>query len=160
MSPDSAAVAGEVGVVEHVVVEAVGGQEVAAVVGLVERPVVAQALGHQHQHAVVAQLVVLDDGQGLEGLAEAHAVGDDAAAEALQLVDGADHAVPLELEELLPDDGVADAGGGLDDALFVQLSSPLPEEVVQHQRVDREGIACAARDCRASTKAACASGCA
>ena len=41
-----AAVAGEVGVVQNVVVEAVGGQEVAAVVGLVERPVVAQALGH------------------------------------------------------------------------------------------------------------------
>ena len=136
MSPDSAAVAGEVGVVQHVVVEAVGGQEVAAVVGLVERPVVAQALGHQHQHAVIAQLVVLDDGQRLEGLTEADAVGDDAAAEALQLVDGADDAVALELEELLPDDGVADAGGGLDDALFVQFVAEVLEEVVEGQVVD------------------------
>ena len=125
----SAAVAGEVGVVEHVVVEAVGGEEVAAVVGLVERPVVAQALGHQHQHAVVAKLVVLDDGERLEGFTEADAVGDDAAAEALQLVDGADDAVALELEELLPDHGVADAGGGFDDALFVQFVAEIFENV-------------------------------
>ena len=128
----SAAVAGEVGVVENVVVEAVGGEEVAAVVGLVERPVVAEPLGHQHQHAVVAQLVVFDDGQGLEGLAEADAVGDDAAAQALQLVDGADDAVPLELVELLPDGGVADAGGGLDDALFVQFVPACLEELKQY----------------------------
>ena len=84
MSPDSAAVAREVGVVQDVVVEAVGREDVAAVVGLVERPVVAQALGHEHQHAVVAQLVVLDDRQRLERLSEADAVGDDAAAEAVR----------------------------------------------------------------------------
>jgi hypothetical protein len=65
--------------------------------------------------------VVLDDGERLEGLTEADAVGDDAAAEAFELVDGADDAVALKLVELLPDDGVADAGGGLDDALFVEI---------------------------------------
>ena len=91
------AVAGEVGVVQHVVVEAVGGEDVAAVVGLVERPVVAQPLRAQHEHAVVAQLVVLDDRERLERLTEADAVGDDAAAEALELVDRADDAVALEL---------------------------------------------------------------
>ena len=80
----SAAVAREVGVVEHVVVEAVGGQDVAAVVGLVERPVVAQALGAEHQHAVIAQLVVLDDRQRLESFAQPDAVGDDAAAETVR----------------------------------------------------------------------------
>jgi hypothetical protein len=62
-------------------------------------------------------------GQRLEGFAEADAVGNDAAAEALQLVDGADDAVALELVELLPDHRVANAGGGLDDALFVHASA-------------------------------------
>ena len=141
MSPDSAAVAGEVGVVEDVVVEAVRREDVAAVVGLVERPVVAQRFGHEHEHAVVAQLVVLDDRQRLEGLSEADAVGDDAAAEALQLVDGADHAVALELVELFPDDRVADAGGGLDDALLVQLVATVAEEVMEDERVDQERVA-------------------
>src|SRR5271165_419846 len=88
----SASVAGEVSVVENVVIEAVGGEEVAAVVGFVECPVVAQALGHQHKHAVVAKLVVFDDGESLEGFAEAHTVGNDAAAQSLQLVDGPDNA--------------------------------------------------------------------
>ena len=137
----SAAVAGEIGVVEHVVIEAVGGEEVAAVVGLVERPVVAESLGHEHQHAVVAKLVVFDDGQRLEGLAEADAVGDDAAAQPLQLVDGPDNAIPLELVELLPDCGIADAGGGLDDAFFVQFVTEVLEDVEEGQVVDeRRGL--------------------
>ena len=99
-----AAVAGQVGMVENVVVEAVGGEDVAPIVGLVERPVVAQALRNQHEHAVIAQLVVLDDRERLESFAEADAVGNDAAAEAFQFVDRANDAVALELEELLPDD--------------------------------------------------------
>ena len=136
MSAGSAAVAGEVGVVENVVIEAVGGEEVAAVVGLVECPVVAQALGHQHQHAVVPKLVIFDNGESLEGFAEADAVGNDAAAQPLQLVDGPDDAVPLELEELLPDSGVADAGGGFDDTLFVQFVTEVFENVEEGQVVD------------------------
>ena len=132
----SAAVAREVGVVENVVVEAVGGEEVAAVIGLVERPVVAQALRHEHEHAVVAQLVVFDDGERLEGLAEADAVGNDAAAEPFQLVDGPDDAVALELVKLLPDGGVADAGGGFDDALFVQFVTQVFENLEEGQVVD------------------------
>lgn len=42
---------------------------------------------------------------------QTHAVRDDAAAEAGQLVDSAYHAVTLKLEQLLPDDGVADSRG-------------------------------------------------
>ena len=139
MSPDSAAVAREVGVVQDVVVEAVGGEDVAAVVRLVERPVVAQPLGAEHEHAVVAQLVVLDDRQGLERLPEADAVGDDAAAEAVELVDRADDAVALELEELLPDDRVADARGRLDDPLLVELVAEVAEEVEEDGVVDEGG---------------------
>ncbi len=132
------AVPGEVGVVEDVVVEAVRGEEVAAVVRAVERPVVAQALGAEHEDAVVAQLVVLDDGQRLEGLPEADAVGDDAAAVAVELVDGADDPIALELVELAPDDGVADAGSGLDHLLLVQLVAAITEEVVEGEGVDEK----------------------
>ena len=130
-------VAGQVGVVQDVVVEAIGRQEVAAVVGLVERPVVAQPLGDQDQHAIVAQLVVLDDGERLEGLPEADAVGDDAAAEAVELVDRSDDAVALELVELLPDNRVADAGGRLDDLFFVECILGCAEEMVEDESVRR-----------------------
>ena len=95
MSPERP-VARQVGVVQDVVVEAVAGQDVAAVVRFVERPVVAQPLGAQHEHTVVSQLVVLDDGQGLECLTQADAVGHDATAKALELVDGTDDTVALE----------------------------------------------------------------
>ena len=132
----SAAVAGKVGVVENVVIEAVGGEEVAAVIGLVECPVVAQALRHEHKHAVVAQLVVFDDGERFKRLAEADAVGNDAAAQPFQFVDGSDDAVPLKLVQLLPDRGVADAGRGFDDALFVQFVAEILEDLEEGQVVD------------------------
>ena len=130
-----AAVARQIGVVEHVVIQPVSGQHIALVVGFVKRPVVAQAFGCQHQHAVIAQLVVLDDRQRLECFAQAHAVRDDAAAKAGQLVDGTHHAVTLELEKLLPDHCIADACGGLDDLLFVQRVTLAAEDVVQDQGI-------------------------
>ena len=99
--------------------------------------------GHEHQHAVVAQLVVFDDGQGLEGFAEADAVGDDAAAVAFEFVDRADDAVALELEELFPDDRVADAGRGFDDAFLVQLFAEILEEMKEDQEVDERRRLCA-----------------
>jgi len=131
-----AAVAGQVGMVQNVVIEPIRGEDVAAVVGLVEGPIVAQALRAEDQRAVVAQLVVLDDGQRLEGLTQADAVGDDAAAEAVQFVDGADGGIALEAIELVPDDSVADTGGGLDDALLVQRLVSFAEQVVKDQRID------------------------
>ena len=116
--------------------------------------------GHEHEHAIVAQLVVLDDRERLEGLTEADAVGDDAAAEAVQLVDRADHAVALELEELLPDDRVADAGGGLDDALFVEVVTAVSEEVMEDERVDDERVAvCCQANARSRQASALAPGC-
>ena len=54
-----AAVAGQIGVIINVVVEAVDREDVAAVVGAVEAPVFAQPLRTEHEHAVVAKLVVL-----------------------------------------------------------------------------------------------------
>src|SRR3546814_3630036 len=44
------AVARQVGMVQHVIIEAVACQDVAAIIGLVERPVVAQPLGTEHQN--------------------------------------------------------------------------------------------------------------
>ena len=64
-----------------------------------------------------------------------------------ELVDRADHAVALKLEELLPDDRVADAGGRLDDALFVQFVATVVEEVEENRR-DRSATAPCARTAR------------
>src|SRR5690554_2965152 len=122
--------------VEYVVVEAVRRENVALVVGLVECPVVAQTLGRQHQNTIVAQLVVFDDRQGFEGLTEADAVRDDAATEAVELVDGAHYAITLELEQLLPHHGIADAGSGLDDSVLVHLVTAIAKQVMQYQCVD------------------------
>ncbi len=136
--PGQATVTGQVGMVQNVVVEPVGREDVAPVVGLVEGPVIPQAFGTEDQNPVVAQLEVFDDRQGLEGLTEADAVGNDAATMALQLVDGSEHPIPLELEQLAPDHRVTDAGGGTDDPLLVQFLPEIPEQMVEHHQIDVE----------------------
>src|SRR5690606_25523659 len=100
-----AAVTRQVGVVEYVIVEAVGRQYVASIVRLIDRPIVSQPLWSQDKNSVVSKFVILDNGQGFEGFAETDAVGDDAAAEPFKLVNRADDAVPLKLKELFPNDG-------------------------------------------------------
>src|SRR5664279_51172 len=105
--------------IEHVIVESIRGQDIPAIVRLVDGPVVPQPLRTKDQHTVVAQLMILDDGQSLERLAQSDAVGEDAAAKSVQLVDGSHGAVALELVELLPYDGVADAGRTLDHGFFI-----------------------------------------
>ena len=129
-------VAAEVGVVQHVVVEAVGRELVAAVVLRVDRPVLAQFFRAEHEHAVVAELVIFDDGQRLERLAEADAVRDDAAAVFFDLVDRAEHAVLLEGEELVPDARVAEARPRLHDGLVREAGELVLEDVVERREID------------------------
>jgi hypothetical protein len=93
--PGSAAVARKVGVVENVVIEAVGRQEVTSVIRPVKCPIIAQALRHEHEHTVITQLLVFDDGECFKRLAGADAVGNDAAAQPFQFVDGPDNTVAL-----------------------------------------------------------------
>ena len=132
----AAVVPRQIGVVQHVIGEPVSRQQVSPVVRLRQRPVVSQTLGAEHQHPVVAQLVILDDRQRLERFAEAHAVREDAAAVALQLVDSAHHPVTLKPVKLGPDDGVADARGGAHDMLLVHHLTRLGEERVENAQVD------------------------
>ena len=100
-----ARITGQIGVIEHGVVKTIIRQRVAVIVVLrPQRPVIAQAFRCQYQNAIIAFLVVLNDGERLIGLAQADAVGDDSALVLLELTDGAHHGVLLEVVELVPDD--------------------------------------------------------
>ncbi len=128
------AVPGEVRVVEHRVGEAVLGERVPViVVPRVEGPVLTQTLRAQDEHAGVALLVVLDDRERLEGLAQPHRVGDDAALVLLELTDGAHDGVPLEVVELVPDHGLLEFEARPDGVLLVL-------HVVAEQVVEREEV--------------------
>src|SRR5690606_28230356 len=105
--------------VQDVVVQPIWRQDVTTVIGFIERPVVAEALWAKNQYAVVAQFVVLDDGQCLEGLTQPYTVRNDAPAEAGQLVDSTYHAVALKLVELFPNDCVPDTRSRLHDLVFI-----------------------------------------
>ena len=83
-------VAAQVGVRAHHVVEAVLLERVVAIVdpGRIAESVVLQLLGAEDENPFVAQFEELDDSKRRPGLAEAHAVGDDATVVPQQTVDG------------------------------------------------------------------------
>jgi hypothetical protein len=127
---------------KHHVAELVAneGVELGHVAAEVHRPVLAQLLGAQHQHALaVAQLKVFDDRQRGIGLAQAHAVGQDAAVVGVDLLDGALDAVFLEIEQGFPDFGVGDGGVVEELGLFILPGKERLEDVEQGLEVDELG---------------------
>ena len=122
--------------VQDVIIEAVLRKQVALVVDGVDRPVIPKLLRAQHQHAVIAQFVIFDDGQRFKSLTETNTVGDDAAVVLLQLVDCAQYTVLLELVKLVPDKGVLEAGLCLNDAVFVDVIEEVFKNVVERQEID------------------------
>ena len=131
-----AAIAGEIRVKEDVVPKPVLGQDVVLVVVAVGVPVGLELFGAKDEHVLVAHLVVLDDSQCAEGLAQAHAVGQDAAVVFLEFVDGADDRVALEIVELVPNDGVFEADLFVGQIVFVDLFQEVVEDVVERDEVD------------------------
>jgi hypothetical protein len=85
---------------ENVVIETVFREEIRFQVTVVE-PIIRQLLQAEDEDGPVAQFVVLDDGEGGEGLAEADAVGEDAAAVGFELVDDPGGGIPLEIVAFL-----------------------------------------------------------
>jgi hypothetical protein len=123
-------------VAEHVVVEAIPGEEVGLEVAVVVQPVVGKLLRAEHQDGLVAQLVILDHRQRGEGFAKANAVGEDAAVIGFQLVDQASGGIALEVEQLLPDQAVQIAGAVVGENILVHVFEEFLEYVVEHQEVD------------------------
>ncbi len=80
---------------EHIVIQAILGQNIGREVLVVGMPVVGQLFGAEHQHGFVAQLIIFDDGKGSECFAEANAVGQNAAVVRLELVDQAEDRILL-----------------------------------------------------------------
>ena len=72
----------------------------------INRPVLAQLFGAQHQHTVVAQLKVFDDSQRGIGLTQAHAVGQDAAVVCVDFLYRTLDAIFLKFKKCFPNFGI------------------------------------------------------
>ena len=131
-----AARAREVGVVEHVVLQAVARDGVVHDVRVVGDPVVAQLLRAQHEHVLVAALVVLDHGERGERLAQAHGIGQDTAVVGLELVDDGERRVLLEVVELVPDEAFAEAQPLVGQHVLGDVVQKLAEYAVERHVVD------------------------
>ena len=101
-----ATVSTQVRMAEHVVAKPVIKEGVKLVIEPVDGPVFSELLRAKDKDTFVSQLKILDDRKGRVRFAQTHAVGKDAAVMGKDFIDGAFHAVFLELEERLPDLGL------------------------------------------------------
>ena len=125
--------------VEHVVAQAIGGDGVVDVVLFVCEPVVGKALGAEHEHVAVEQLIVLNDREGSERLAQADAVCEDAAVVGLELVDNGKRCVLLEIVEQVPDFALLEAGPLFCKVIHRDVLEELTEDTVERCVVDQLG---------------------
>ena len=100
-----------------------------------QHPIFPQALRAQHQHILVELLIVLDNGERLEGLPKADTVGDDTAVILLQLTNRADNGVLLKIVELAPNHRLEKTR--VFTRIMVQsILKEMPEDVVESQEID------------------------
>ena len=136
----AAAVARQVGVVKHVVAQAVGGDRVVFVVALVSLPVDGKFFGAEDEHAFVAVFVVLDHGQSGKRLAQSDAVGEDAAVVFFQFADDAERGVFLEVVEQVPYLALFETGSFVRQAVDVgDVVEKFAEQVVESVKIDEFG---------------------
>jgi len=135
-----ARVPGEVGMVENIIIEAIGSQYITSIIGLIDGPVIPQSFGAEDKYSIVTQLVILDDGKRLKGFPQTNTVGNNTATEAVELVNGTNYTVTLKPEEFLPDNRVADPGCGFNDLVLVELFAAIFKHVMKNQSVNGERV--------------------
>ena len=128
--------AGEVGVAQNVIIEAIPGEDVGRQVAVVVQPVVREFLGAQHQHRAVAQFVIFHNGQSRECFTKPHAVGQDAAVVSFQLIDNAYCGITLKIEKLVPDQRALITRAVVGQDVFIDIIEEIPENIVEHQEID------------------------
>ena len=87
----------------------------------------------------MGQLVVFDNCQRGECLAEADTFGEDATVVCFQLVDDAGGRILLKAMELLPDDAVPVAGALIRKRILAHVLKELAEDAVEHEKVSALG---------------------
>ena len=87
---------------QHIIAQTVFFQWVVFIVAFIGIPVLIEFLGAEHQHTLVAILVILDDRDGRKGLSQTYTIGQDTAIIGLQLVDDGQSRIALEVIEFVP----------------------------------------------------------
>jgi len=131
-----AVVARQVGMIQHIVPQAVLGNGIVGQVAAEGDPVIAQFLGTEYQHRLVPVLVVLYYRQGGECFAESHTVGQDTAIELLQLVDDGQGGILLEVVELVPYLTRFEAGGLVGQHILRKIFQKLIKDIVEGDEID------------------------
>ena len=125
--------------VEYVIAQAIPGDGIVDIVGLIGHPVVAEFFGAKDQNPQVAVFVVFDDGQGGEGFAKTDTVRQDTAVILFQLADNGDHGVFLEGVQFVPDLAFLEAVGLAGQIVFIDLFQKAAENIVKREKVEKFG---------------------
>ena len=126
----------QVGMIEHIVAQAVCSDGIVQVVFFKCMPVIAEFLWAENEHGAIAQFVILDHGQGGECFTQTHAVGKDAAVVLLQLIDNCQCCISLKGVQLVPDRCFLKSRGLIGQDIFADIFEKLTKNIVDGHKVD------------------------
>ena len=130
------AAAGQVGMKKYVVVQAICRNRVVDIIILIGVPVLGKLFRAEHQHGLVAALIVLDHRKGCEGFSESHAISQDTAVVSLKLIDDRKHRVALKVIEQAPDFTLLKSGRLVRQHVLGNIVQKFMKHVVERHKID------------------------
>ena len=125
-----AAVPRQIGMVENIVAQTVLGQRIIDKIAAIGEPIFCKLLGAEHQYIFVAFLIVFDDRERGEGLAETDTVRQYTATVHFQLVDDGKRSIFLEIVQFSPYNAVFKSRGIIREHILRNILQKLTEYVV------------------------------
>ncbi len=87
----------EVSIIQYIIVESIGEENISFIVLCIDSPVVTEFFGTKHQDTIVSKFVVFDDCQSFKRLSQSYTIGNDTTSVFFNLFDGTHNTIFLKL---------------------------------------------------------------
>ena len=121
---------------EHIVVQAICRNRVVDIIVFIGVPVLRKLFRAEHQHGLVAALIVLDHRESREGFSESHAVCQNTAVIGLKLIDDRKHRIALKVIEQAPDFTLLKSGRLVRQHVLGDIVQKFMKHVVERHKID------------------------
>ena len=130
LSVGSATSARQVAMEKDIIAQAVFGNRIVQIIALIGNPVVVEFLRTEHQHRLVAVLVIFDDAQSGKRLTQTDTVGKYATVVLLQFVDYSQTGIFLEVIQLVPYHAVLEHCSLVGKSIVGKVVEKLTEDII------------------------------
>ena len=131
-----ASITAEVCMKQHIIAQTVFFKRIVLIVALICIPVLIEFFRAEHQYALIAVLVILDDRNCRKGLTQTDRVSQDTTIIGLQLVDDGQSRILLEVIELIPYLRTFETRSLIGQHILADILQELIEDIIERDEID------------------------